>query len=233
MKRILFVMLVAIAAIQSWGQTKLTPQQQIQILDKIEKSSSAMTSMQCDFTQTKRMKLLKKEMASKGVMYFKKDNKLRWQYTSPYDYIFILNGSKVRIKSAKSTKNIDVQKNKMFRQITDIILNSITGGGLKKTSDFQVELYKSDKHYFAKLYPKKKELNQVELYKSDKHYFAKLYPKKKELKQIYQTIEIHFNPTLSMVDSVIMMEKTGDSTQVRLTGVKLNVAINEKMFSTD
>ena len=69
MKRILFVMLVAIAALQSWGQTKLTPQQQIQILDKIEKSSSAMTSMQCDFTQTKRMKLLKKEMASKGVMY--------------------------------------------------------------------------------------------------------------------------------------------------------------------
>ena len=200
MKRILFVMLVAIAALQLWGQTKLTPQQQIQILDRIEKSSSAMTSMQCDFTQTKRMKLLKKEMTSKGVMYFKKDNKLRWQYTSPYDYIFILNGSKVRIKSAKSTKDIDVQKNKMFRQITDIILNSITGGGLKKTSDFQVELYKTDKAYFAKL---------------------------------YQTIEIHFNPTLTMVDSVIMMEKTGDSTQVRLTGVKLNVPINEKMFSTD
>ena len=210
MKRILFIMLVAIAALQSWGQTKLTPQQQIQILDKIEKSSSAMTSMQCDFTQTKRMKLLKKEMTSKGVMYFKKDNKLRWQYTSPYDYIFVLNGSKVRIKSAKSTKDIDVQKNKMFRQITDIILNSITGGGLKKTSDFQVEMYKTDKAYFAKLYPKKK-----------------------ELKQIYQTIEIHFNSTLTMVDSVIMMEKTGDSTVVRLTGVKLNVPINEKMFSTD
>ena len=34
MKRILLTILVAIAAIQSWGQTKLTPQQQIQILDK-------------------------------------------------------------------------------------------------------------------------------------------------------------------------------------------------------
>lgn len=65
MKRILFTILVAIAAIQSWGQTRLTPQQQIQILDKIEKSSSAMTSMQCHFTQTKRMKLLKKEMTDR------------------------------------------------------------------------------------------------------------------------------------------------------------------------
>ena len=210
MKRILFVMLVAIAAIQSWGQTKLTPQQQIQILDKIEKSSSAMTSMQCDFTQTKRMKLLKKEMASKGVMYFKKDNKLRWQYTSPYDYIFILNGSKVCIKSAKSTKNIDVQKNKMFRQITDIILNSITGGGLKKTSDFQVELYKSDKHYFAKLYPKKK-----------------------ELKQIYQVIEIYFNATLTMVSSVKLEEKTGDVTWVRLYNANTSVTLNESLFNTN
>ena len=203
-------MLTTILTLQAWGQTKLTSQQQQQILDRIEKSSSATTSMQCDFTQTKRMKLLKKEMTSKGVMYFKKNDKLRWQYTSPYDYIFILNGDKVRIKSAKSTKDIDVQKNKMFRQITGIILNSITGGGLKKTSDFQVELYKSDKHYFAKLYPKKK-----------------------ELKQIYQTIEIHFNPTLTMVDSVVMLEKTGDSTVVKLTGVKINVSINEKMFSTD
>ena len=210
MRRLLFVMLVAFAALQSWGQTKLTPQQQNQILEKIEKSSAATTSMQCDFTQTKRMKLLKKEMSSKGVMYFKKDNKLRWQYTSPYDYIFILNGDKVRLKSAKSTKDIDVQKNKMFRQITGIILNSITGGGLKKTSDFQVELYKSDKGYFAKLYPKKK-----------------------ELKQIYQTIEIYFNPTLTMVESVVMMEKTGDSTVVKLSGVKTNVPINEKMFSTN
>ena len=203
-------MLTTILTLQAWGQTKLTSQQQQQILDRIEKSSSATTSMQCEFTQTKRMKLLKKEMTSKGVMYFKKNDKLRWQYTSPYDYIFILNGDKVRIKSAKSTKDIDVQKNKMFRQITGIILNSITGGGLKKTSDFQVELYKSDKHYFAKLYPKKK-----------------------ELKQIYQTIEIHFNPTLTMVDSVVMLEKTGDSTLVKLTGVKTNVSINEKMFATD
>ena len=210
MKRILFVMLVAIAALQSWGQTKLTPQQQIQILDRIEKSSSAMTSMQCDFTQTKRMKLLKKEMTSKGVMYFKKDNKLRWQYTSPYDYTFIMNGDKVRIKSTKSTQDINVQGNKIFRQITNIILNTVTGGGLKSASDFTVEVYQSDKGYFAKLYPKKK-----------------------EVKQIYNVIEIYFNASLTMVSSVRMIEKTGDETLVNLNNLKANASINEKMFSVD
>ena len=169
-----------------------------------------MKGMQCDFVQTKRMKLLSKEMQSKGIMYFKRPNKLRWQYIAPYDYTFILNGDKVQIKSSKSTKNIDVQGNKMFRQITNIILNSVTGGSLKSSSDFTVEVYKKDNTYFAKLYPKKK-----------------------ELKQLYQVIEIYFDSALTMVNSVRMVEKTGDETRVNLINTKLNIAIDEKMFAVN
>ncbi len=207
MKRLTFIILATVLLLPSWGQTKLTAAQQKQILEKIDKSASAMAVMQCDFTQTKRMKLLSREMQSKGIMYFKRPDKLRWQYTSPYDYTFILNGDKVRIQSSKSTQDINVQGNKIFRQITSIILNSITGGGLKNSSDFQVELYQQDKVYFAKLYPKKK-----------------------EVKQVYSVIEIYFNPALTMVSSVKMIEKTGDSTVVTLSNVKANAPVNEKMF---
>ena len=192
------------------GQTKLTAEQQKQIVENIDKASSAMKTMQCDFTQTKRMKMLSKDMQSKGVMYFKRPDKLRWQYTSPYDYTFIMNGDKVQIKSMKSTKNIDVQQNKMFRQITNIILSSITGGTLRTSADFTVELWQQDKSYFVKLYPKKK-----------------------ELKQLYQYLEIWFDPALTKVSTVKMMEKTGDMTIVNLLNTKYGVTINEKMFATD
>jgi outer membrane lipoprotein-sorting protein len=192
------------------GQTKLTAEQQKQIVEKIDKASSAMKTMQCDFTQTKRMKMLSKDMQSKGVMYFKRPDKLRWQYTSPYDYTFIMNGDKVQIKSMKSTKNIDVQQNKMFRQITNIILSSITGGTLRTSADFTVELWQQDKSYFVKLYPKKK-----------------------ELKQLYQHLEIWFDPALTKVSTVKMMEKTGDMTIVNLLNTKYGVTINEKLFATD
>lgn len=194
----------------AWSQTKLTAEQQKDILEKVDKSASAASSMQCDFTQTKKMKLLSKEMLSKGVMYFKRPDKLRWQYTTPYDYTFILNGDKVQLKSAKSTKNIDVQGNKMFRQISNIILNSVTGGNLKSSSDFNVEVYKSVEGYFARMYPKKK-----------------------ELKQIYQAIEIYFNPSLTMISTVKMIEKTGDVTIVKLTNSKTGVAIDEKLFKVN
>ena len=209
MRKILLscILISLFPCLPAWSQTKLTSEQQKQVIEKMDKSASAMTSMQCDFSQSKSMKLLSKEMKSEGVMYFKKPDKLRWQYMSPYDYTFILNGDKVRIKSQKSTKNIDVQGNKIFRQITNIILKSITGGGLKNSADFTVELYKADKEYFAKLYPKKK-----------------------ELKQIYRLIEIHFDPQLTMVNMVKMEEKTGDVTIVRLTNIKANATINEKMF---
>lgn len=207
MKKFTIILFASLLSCYMYGQTKLTSEQQKQIIEKMDKAASAMSSMQSDFSQTKSMKLLSREMKSEGVMYFKKPNKLRWQYNSPYDYTFILNGDKVRIKSQKSTKNIDVQGNKVFRQITDIILRSITGGGLKSSADFTVELYKSDNEYFAKLYPKKK-----------------------ELKQIYNLIEIHFNPQLTMVNMVKMEEKTGDVTVVKLTNIKPNATINEKMF---
>lgn len=210
MIRLLFILLAMMFSWPLLGQTKLTAEQQKQIIEKIDQTASAMKGMQCDFVQTKRMKLLSKEMQSKGVMYFKRPNKLRWQYTAPYDYTFILNGDKVQIKSSKSTKNIDVQGNKMFRQITNIILNSVTGGSLKSSSDFTVEVYKKDNTYFAKLFPKKK-----------------------ELKQLYQVIEIYFDSALTMVNSVRMVEKTGDETRVNLINTKLNIAVDEKMFAVN
>lgn len=210
MIRLLFILLAMMTSWPLLGQTKLTAEQQKQIIEKIDQTASAMKGMQCDFVQTKRMKLLSKEMQSKGIMYFKRPNKLRWQYIAPYDYTFILNGDKVQIKSSKSTKNIDVQGNKMFRQITNIILNSVTGGSLKSSSDFTVEVYKKDNTYFAKLYPKKK-----------------------ELKQLYQVIEIYFDSALTMVNSVRMVEKTGDETRVNLINTKLNIAVDEKMFAVN
>lgn len=213
MHRVLIKLLSCLLVFLSPGlpvcsQTKLTAEQQKQIIEKVDKAASSVSEMQCEFTQTKTMKLLSKEMQSKGIMYYKKPNKLRWQYTSPYDYTFIMNGDKVQIKSTKSTKNIDVQGNKIFRQITNIVLNSITGGTLKSSSDFVVEVYKTDKDYFAKLFPKKK-----------------------ELKQLYEYIELHFNPALTMVSSVKMAEKTGDVTVVRLSNTKFGTTIDEKMFA--
>lgn len=209
MKRVLFLTIAVLAfVVSAVGQTKLNADQQEQTLRKFNAATASMKSMQCDFVQTKKMKLMKTEMQSKGVMFFVDPGKLRWEYKTPYSYIFILNGDKVHIKSTKATQNIDVQRNKVFRQISNIILNSITGGHLKSSADFSVEIWKNKETYSARLYPKKK-----------------------ELKKLYKIIEITFNPALTMVKTIKMEETTGDVTIVNLNNVKTNTNISESVFS--
>ena len=210
MLRSFFIIVTCLSALSVMGQTKLTSEQEKQVLAKMEKSSNALRTLQCDFVQSKRMKLLSKEMQSKGVLYFVKPDKIRWQYTTPYDYTFIMNGDKVQIKSAKKTKNIDIQGNKIFRQITTIILNTVTGGGIMNSADFDVTLYKQGDVYFAKMLPKKK-----------------------EVKQVYAAIEVYFNPTLTMVESIKMIEKSGEYTTVKLLSPKVNTTINESVFKVN
>ena len=206
-----FLMIVAFFSVLSMtAQTKLTKEQEKVVLEKMEKSSNALHSLHCDFVQSKKMKILNKEMISKGVLYFKKPDKIRWQYTTPYDYTFIMNGDKVQIKSAKSTKNIDIQGNKIFRQITTIILNTVTGGGIMNSSDFDVTLYKQGDAYFAKMLPKKK-----------------------EVKQVYAAIEVYFNSALTMVETIKMIEKSGEYTIVKLLSPKVNTTINESIFKVN
>lgn len=210
MLRSVVILLTCLSALSVMGQTKLTSEQEKQVLAKMDQSSKALRSLQCDFIQSKRMKILSKEMQSKGILYFKKPDKIRWQYTSPYDYTFIMNGDKVQIKSAKSTKNIDVQGNKIFRQITTIILNTVTGAGIMNSADFKVELYKSGNIYFAKMHPKKK-----------------------EVKQVYFSIEVYFNSALTMVDTIKMIEKSGEHTVIKLVAPKINTAMNESVFKVN
>ena len=210
MLRSFVILLTCLSALSVMGQTKLTSEQEKQVLAKMDQSSNALRSLQCDFVQSKRMKILSKEMQSKGILYFKKPDKIRWQYTSPYDYTFIMNGDKVQIKSAKSTKNIDIQGNKIFRQITTIILNTVTGGGIMNSADFNVELYKSGDIYFAKMLPKKK-----------------------EVKQVYSSIEVYFNSALTMVDTIKMIEKSGEYTVVKLVAPKINATISESVFKVN
>ncbi len=194
----------------SKGQTALGSVEQNKVMERIEEASKKMENMQCEFSQTKTLKLLKEQMVSKGKMYFVQPNKLRWQYTHPYEYTFILNNDKVYINSAAGVQNIDVKENRIFREITDVILKSITGGNLKNTTDFSVELFKQASSYYVRLTPKKR-----------------------QIKQIYNYIEVYFNPSLTEVSEVKMEEKTGDITLVKLFNTKVNTRIDEKLFSAN
>ncbi len=179
-----------------------------QVKQQIGAVASSLRSMQCDFVQTKYLKMLNDKMVSKGKMYYQQSNKLRWEYTSPYTYTFVLNGSKVLISKGSRNDVINVNQSKVFKEIARIMMNSVVGKCLSDEKDFKVTLTGSSAEYVATLYPQQK-----------------------QMKQMFQTIILHFDRQKSTVSKVELVEKKGDRTVIELKNVKTNGAINAKVFS--
>lgn len=178
-----------------------------QIISEISKSTSSIKTMQCDFVQTKSLKMLGDKMESKGKMYCQQPSKLRWEYTTPYTYTFVLNDNNVMLKSGSRSDVIDINQNKMFKEIARIMMNSVLGKLLTEKKDFSVTVKQNGKQYVATLTPLRK-----------------------DLKQMFTHILLHYDIKEKMVETVVLKEKNGDSTTIELTNIKKNSPINASVF---
>ena len=204
MKRLLILLFVFVSV-----HLSLTAQQsEAQIRQAITQAASAMKTMQCDFTQTKHLRMLNDKMTSKGRMYYQQTNRLRWEYTSPYSYTFILNDDKVLLKNKQHNDVIDVNKNKLFREIARIMMNSVVGTSLTDDKSFKSTIATNGSEWTATLLPQRK-----------------------DLRQLFQKIILHFNRTNAMVKQVELIEKNGDKTVIELNNIKTNEKISADMFT--
>ena len=201
-KLLLFFMVLCIANANAQSFNETTVRQQI------ENAAANMKTMQCDFVQTKTLRMLNDKMVSQGKMYYQQSDKLRWEYTSPYLYTFILNGSKVLISKGKRNDVINVDQSKFFKEIARIMMNSVVGKCLNDKKDFKVSLSATPTEYIATLFPQQKQMQQM-----------------------FQKIILHFNRQRAMVAKVELVEKRGDHTVIEMKNVKVNNPINATVFT--
>jgi len=199
MKKILFILTLLTAFNCNLLAQNLT---QEQIKQKINQKAAAVKTLQCDFVQTKYMKLLNKKQMSNGKMYYSQPDKLRWEYTSPYKYLFIINGNSVRIKNNNRNDQIDANRNKLFKEIAKIMMDSVVGKCLSDNRSFKTSI--ADK---------------------GNEWVATLLPQRREMKGLFKNIILHFNKSKAMVSTVELIEKNGDKTVIELKNVHLNEAI--------
>ena len=179
-----------------------------EIIQQIDNACSELNSLACDFTQTKHVKLLNNKMVSYGKMYFCQPNMLRWEYTSPYTYTFILNSNQVLLKNAQREDVLDVNKNKMFKEIARLMMSSVVGSCLTDNSTFNTTIATTPNEWIATLVPIKR-----------------------DLKQMWTHMVIHFDRKMNSVVKVEMYEPSGDFTIIELHNIRHNVAINPLVFS--
>lgn len=213
MKRLLILLFVFVSvhlSLMAHCNATLSSREQseAQIRQAITQAASGMKTMQCDFTQTKHLKMLNDKMTSKGRMYYQQTNRLRWEYTSPYSYTFILNDDKVLLKNKQRNDVIDVNKNKLFREIARIMMNSVVGTSLTDDKSFQSTIATNGNEWIASLLPQRK-----------------------DLKQLFQKIILHFSKKNAMVKQVELIEKNGDRTVIELNNIRTNEKISADMFT--
>ena len=207
--RYLFIFcLLACMSVGVYAQQPADAAESRKMVAEVCAAAAEMTSLQCDFVQVKQLSLLQTVLTSEGKMYYKGGDRLRWEYTSPYVYTFVLNGDRVMLKSSEKTDVLSVRSSKMFQQIARIMLNSVTGRCLADGGDFRVTMYKGGKEWEARLVPQQK-----------------------ELAALFSEVCLHIDPKLRMVTVVELKERSGDTTRIKMKNVRKNETIDNAVFS--
>ena len=169
--------------------------------------SKKIETLTADFTQYKVMSFLDKPIISKGKLYLQNPKAMRWNYTQPMDYNVIFNHNKIYINDEGKKSSVDLQGNKKFEKLNQLIVGSVSGN-LFNTKDFDITYAKTDK---ARI--------------------AKLQPKLKDIKKYIKEIQLTFYAGQSTVTEVKMIEPSNDYTKILFTNKSLNKSINASVFN--
>ena len=164
------------------------------------------TSVQSNFIQEKNLSLLEEKITSQGKFWYKKDNKVRLEYKTPFKYLMILNGDQMIVRDEQKESRISTHSNKLFQQINRIMMGCVNGSILD-SKDFTYQIYQNDKSYLLSLTPGAK-----------------------TLKEFFQTIQVFLDKKDWSVLGITMIEPGGDNTIINFTERELNVNLNDSLF---
>lgn len=174
---------------------------------KMIANSKKLQTIKSDFVQVKHIDFLESEITSNGKFFFKKDNKLKWQYTSPYNYVVTINNGKVTIEDDGKKSTFDAKSSKNFQELNDLLVGSVTG-----------DIFSSGKF-------------RIRYLQSDKHYVLLLFPKTASLKKNLKKMELFISKKNMSIDVVNMVEPSDDYTLITFKNKKLNATISDNIFS--
>ncbi|CAA6818966.1 MAG: Outer membrane lipoprotein carrier protein LolA [uncultured Aureispira sp.] len=174
---------------------------------KLHSIAAKTTSLQSDFVQIKHLDVLSEDIESNGKLVYKANNKLRWEYTTPLEYLIILNGGKVSIKDEGKVSSYDLSGNKTFQKINEMMIGSIQGDLLVNEADYKYEFKENSSNYLVVMYPKEK-----------------------KVQEFMKSINIYFSKKDYSVEQVKMLEQSGDYTLMKFKNKKINASISDKTF---
>ena len=205
----LFSLMTILGVFQCFAQPGFTSMKdQKQFSRSLSEVTKSTTTIESRFTQVKNLNVISEKIVTRGKFYYKKENKLRWEYTDPFSYLIIMNGEKVLIKDENKVNRFDAGSNKIFTEINTLMVGSIRGTILTENEKFKIDYLESP------------EFNMV-----------RLHPLSQQLKGYISEIRIFFDKLTFSVAKLEIEEPSGDFTKIEFTGLKINSPLPDENFS--
>jgi outer membrane lipoprotein-sorting protein len=161
-----------------------------------------------DFTQVKHMKMMNDKVNSKGKFYFKKEDKIRIEYTSPFQYLLVMNGGQIMVKDENKTNKINTRNSKTMQSVNRVMMDCMRGT-VFGNKDFSVKSFESSNLYLLQLTP----VNS-------------------SMKGLFARIDVYIEKTDNSVSKLVMNENGGDYTNMNFSNKKINTSLPDALFST-
>jgi outer membrane lipoprotein-sorting protein len=175
--------------------------------DNLQKTSKKTKSIDCEFVQERHISMMTQTIVSNGFFWFKKPASIRWEYTEPYKYLIILSKGKAFIKDDKSNKEYDIQSNKMFKDLGDIMFSFVLG-----------DIDAAEKDY------------KIEYTENNDNYYVKLIPVTEKFKVTLAQIDLYFDKIDFSLSKIVMKEPGEDFTSISFNNKKINKDISNDLF---
>ncbi|MCG3166932.1 MAG: Outer-membrane lipoprotein carrier protein [Bacteroidia bacterium] len=174
---------------------------------KAQEYTRKTNSLESDFKQVKHLSMLTENSVSKGKFWFKKDNLLRWEYKEPVQYLIVLNSGKAYIKDNGKVRKFDMNSNRIFRQVNELMLAAVKGDILE-SADYKITYFEGTDSFLAELLPLQK-----------------------NMKEYVKNILIYFDKKDFSVIKFRMTELSGDYTEVEFGNKKANISLESGIFT--
>jgi outer membrane lipoprotein-sorting protein len=204
----IFIVFLMLSTFVSAQYKEATPAEKDEIISKITQSAAEMKTMKCDFVQTKELSFMNDNVVSEGKMFYKQTNKIRWEYTKPYKYVLSMDGINVSMSSGDKTNKIPIKTNKIFSEISNIIIGGISGSGLINSKDFTAKFGIGANDYEITLTPLKK-----------------------EVKDMFTSVQLFVDKSNNRIKTAVMTEKSGDKTTINMKNISINTTISDEIFN--
>lgn len=209
MCRTIFLFLLLVSGL--WGSAQYSGYKLVtdanEFKTKFTAASQKTNTIKSDFVQEKELSLLSEKIVSKGKFWFKRENAVRMEYTTPFQYLMIINNGKIYIKDSQKENKISAKSNKLFEQINKVMMDCVNGSALNNP-DFTTKIFEGGETYLVELSPVNK-----------------------SLKNLFKNINLIVGKKDYAVSKIEMHEPSGDNTTINYINREMNTNLPDALFA--